>query len=131
MTSPELDPVTKAELAQKLAREHGTDILDDVLGIAEAMETYDLTGDWQEMESLIREALARQQQVVESMAAPADETRFDVLAALTDGNPYVLLTATRMGNGGLRLNVDAGGSVYGRDDIIAFLEMALRHLQGN
>lgn len=123
--------MTKAELAEKLARECGSDILDDPMGIAEAMESHDVEGEWHEMGVLIRAALARQQQVVESMAAPADETRFDVLAALTNGDPYVLLTATRMDNGGLRLNVDAGGSVKGRDDIIAFLEMALRHLQGN
>lgn len=123
--------MTKTELAAKLAREHGSDILDDPLGIAEAMESYDLTGDWQEMEALIKEVLARQSAVCEAMAAPADETRFDVLAALTDGNPYVLLAASRMDGGGLRLNVDAGGSIKGRDDIIAFLEMALRHLQGN
>jgi hypothetical protein len=51
--------VTKVELAEKLAREHGSDILDDVLGIAEAMELYDLTGDWREMEQLIRDALWR------------------------------------------------------------------------
>ena len=49
--------MTKAELAEKLAREHGSDILDDVLGIAEAMETYDLVGTWEEMEGLIRAAL--------------------------------------------------------------------------
>lgn len=125
--------MTKVELAEKLAREYGSDILDDPMGIAEAMETYDLTGDWQEMEGLIKEALARREgrldpsRVVEE--ASDDQTRFDVLAALTDGNPYVLLTASQKGNGGLRLGIDAGGSIENQDDIIAFLEMALRHLQ--
>lgn len=58
-----------------------------------------------------------------------DQTRFDILAALTDGNPYVLLIASRKGNGGLHLGVDAGGSVESREDIVVFLEMALRHLR--
>lgn len=123
--------MTKAELAAKLAREHGSDILDDVMGIAEAMESYDLSGDWEEMEALIREELARQQKVVESMATPADETRFEVLSALTGGGPYVLLAATPKPNGGLTLNMDAGGGVESREDVITYLEMALRHLQGN
>lgn len=58
-----------------------------------------------------------------------DPTRVEVLAALTDGWPYVLLSATTGDEGGIRLAVDAGGDIQDQADVIKFLELALNTLK--
>ena len=63
--------MTKVELAERLAREGGVGILDDVLGVAEEMDTYDITCDWKEMEGLIRDALRAQVEADPGCAPPS------------------------------------------------------------
>lgn len=60
-----------------------------------------------------------------------DETRAEVLAALAGGGPYVLLSAVAHPDidGGVRLALDAGGDIRDQDDIVKFLELALRTLK--
>ena len=121
--------MTKVELAEKLARECGSDILDDPLGIAEAMDQYDLTCDWQEMEALIRAALNGLNPGHVTEQAQDDRTKADILDALTLGRPYVLLSMEPT-DSGITLSMDAGGGINNRAEVEDFMEAALRYLRG-
>lgn len=119
--------MTKTELAKQLARECGTDILDDPLTIAEAMENYDLTGDWQEMEALIREALAAPR-VDYSEGRQDDATRSQVLEALAQGEPYVFIRLNLDGESP-KIAVETGNGVGSASDLEAALNFTLNHLR--
>lgn len=60
----------------------------------------------------------------EWIAAPADETRGQVLSALAGGNPFVMLTAVPTGDNGFTIRMETGGGIEDMDTIESLLRKA-------